>query len=160
MNKGFTLIEIMFAIALSALILPALVYVLGFSLKTARQGEKYTFAYAHAQEQMEGIISIKRNDIAWDWESSSLNTGSGEYYQPVLLSDSWQLGTKTTTPAEIGGFTKKVEIKEVKRDASGNISSDPWSISDNYSRLVSVTITWKESGETEEIKLTTLQTKN
>lgn len=158
MTKGFTLIEIMIGIALAAIILPALVFAFSFSLQAARQGEKYTKAYALAQEQMEAIYAIRKNDVVWDWETTPANTVSGEYYQPQLVSDTWQLGSKTTNPTEVGGYTKKVQVEAVKRDASGNLSSDPWATVDDYSRWITVTVSWQQNGQNEEVELNSLVT--
>jgi len=162
MNKGFTLIEIMMSVALTAVVLPALVLSLGFSLKTARQGEKYTMAYSLAQEQMEAVNNIKNSgDATWEWTvDSPYNTAAGEYYQPYLDSGVWKLGTRTTAPLSYDGYTKKVEIKEVNRDASGNISDESWAMPDDLSRWINVYVIWYENGEVEEIKLTSLITRH
>lgn len=159
MKQGFTLIEIMLATALAAVMLPALVFSFSFSLSSAKQGENYTKAYTFTQQQLEGIRALKNNDSIWDWETTPANTSPGEYYQPYLVSGSWQLGSKTTSPAEELGYIKKVEIKEVRRDAAGNLSSEPWAIVDDFSRYVTVYITWKNKGEIEEVKINTLVTK-
>jgi len=158
MKNGFSLIEIMLTVALTAVILPAIVIVLSFSLRSAKEGEKYTKAYALSQEQMEGIYFLKGN-TAWDWEVTPENTAEGEYYQPQEIEDNWQLGSKTTTPVETEGYTKKVEIKEVRRDVTGNISDDPWAIVDDYSRWISVYVAWKDNGLPVEVKIDSLVTK-
>lgn len=160
MNKGFVLIEIMLSIALAAIILPALVFVFSLSLQSAKQGEKYSKAYALAQEQMEAIYSIKKNGGAdWDWnETPPITTGS-EYYQPYLVSGQWQIGSKTASPSEIDGYVKKVKVFEVKRDTSGNLSDEAWATPDDNSRMVTVIISWTDSkGDPEEVKLDSLLT--
>ncbi len=158
MKRGFTLIEIMLAIALSMVILPALVNVLGFSLTATKQGERYTKAYAMAQEQMEAIYDLKeKGDTNWDWTTKPVETSTGEYYQPALVSGEWQLGAKTTTPAAINGFTKKVEIVCVKRDGSGNVDNSGTCDDVNYpSKLVTVYVEWEEKGQDERVEITSL----
>ena len=158
-DSGFTLIEIMISIALSAIILPALIFTFSFSLQAAKQGEKYTKAYTFAQEQMEGLKSLKENEAIWDWETTPVNTSSGEFYQPKIVSGSWQLGSKTTSPTESEGYINKVEITEVKRDASGNLSEEPWAIVDDFSRWVTVHIVWMENAEADEVNISSLFTK-
>lgn len=161
MKKGFTLIEIMLAVALAAVILPALIGTLGFSLQSSKQNENFTNAYALAQEQMEAVYTIRnRGDASWEWTSSSPeNTSTGEYYQPHFSSGKWLLGSKTSSPSENDGFTKKVEIIPVKRDALDVLSDDPWAMEDDNSRLVKVSVSWKENSEIQEVELETLLTR-
>jgi prepilin-type N-terminal cleavage/methylation domain-containing protein len=160
---GFTLIEIMLSIALAAVILPALVSILSFSLKASKQSESYTKAYALAQEQMEAVYSIKQSgNTEWEWTSTSpVNTTVNEYYQPVKVGDVWNLGTKTSSPVDVDtdGFITKVELEEIKRDAGGTITDDPLGVVDENSRRVNVYVTWKEDGEDTDVKLTALVTR-
>lgn len=157
-SKGFTLIEIMLSIALLAIFIPALIYALGFSTFTVSQGEKFTIASSAAQEQMEAVIKLKNeNGSNWDWVNTPDYTSTGEYYQPQLVSGAWQLGSKTTIPSETDGFTKVVEINQVKRCAK-DLCDDSWGITDPHSRKVTVKVTWKENGQDQTVSLTSLLT--
>lgn len=159
MKKGFTLIEIMITIALAAIIFPAVTRVFSLSIQSASQGEKYTKAYILAQQYMEGVLSMKKNNISWDWTTTPINTNSGEYYQPTFVSGEWSLGPITTSPSETEGFTSTVQISEVRRDVNGNISSDPWALTDSDSRWAIVSVSWKEKGYPEKINIKSLITK-
>ena len=145
-NNGFTLIELIIAIGLSALFLPALIFVFSFSLGSAGQGENYTKAYSLAQEQMEAIYYIKQNDENWEWaEFSPVNTNDGEYYQLQNNGNSWELGNITSNPQEnADGYTLSVEIHPVYRDVNGNIIESGFL--DSLSREITVNVEWKENG--------------
>lgn len=153
-TNGFTLVEMLIAIGLAALFLPALVYVFSFSLGSANQGENYTQAYALAQEQMEVIYYLKENDLNWNWSSEPENTAVNEYYQPTKNgSGIWSLGSKTSSPLETNGHTITVQILPVKRTATGDITEDEGGIPDDTSRKIIVNVTWMEKSVPTQIDL-------
>lgn len=155
MRNGFTLIEIILAIALLAVFLPAFIYVISFSTQAVSQGEKFSKAYSLGQEQMEAIIKLKNDAGAnWDWTTTPVNTAAGEYYQPQLTAGAWVLGSKTTTPAT-SEFTKLVQIKPVKRCGSA-ICDEAWGVTDPYSREISVEVIWSERGQEQNVELVTI----
>lgn len=153
-NEGFSLIEIIVAVGLAAIFLPAVGMIFAFAIGSASQGEKFSQAYRLAQEGMEAIFYLKsQNDPLWDWDNTPVNTDPGEYYQPAQTGGVWQLGGKTTTPDETQPpFTRKVEITPVRR-CGLVICSDPWATVDPYSRKITVYVSWPEKGQTEEVKL-------
>lgn len=160
-NKGFTLIELLFAIALSALFLPAMVFVFSFSLEAASQGESYTQAYSIAQENMEAIYYIKENESSWAWESESINTPDGSYYQPEINGTVWELGNQTSSPSKVSGYTTTVEVLSVDRDPmTGDIVDTGSGTNDPSTRKVIVTVSWSEKGEDTSIDLVSYVTKH
>lgn len=159
--NGFSLIEILIAIALVAIFLPATFYVFSISITSASQGEKFTQGYSLAQEGMEAIIYLKsQNDSFWDWVSIPANTSPGQYYQPTQGGGNWQLGTTTTAPAVTKApFTRKVEIGDIYRcGLTICAETDSGSMIDPYSRIVTVYVSWPEKNQTEEVKLETYVT--
>ena len=150
-KNGFTLIEIIIAIGLAALILPALFFVFSFSLTSAGQGENFTKAYSLAQKDMESVFYLKNQGTdVWKWDSS-LNTGAGEYYQPVVVGGSLELGSKITTlPDPVDGFTSKVEISDVGRCGLNICAGGSY---DGTTKKVVVTIGWLEKGQNQEVKI-------
>jgi prepilin-type N-terminal cleavage/methylation domain-containing protein len=157
LKKGYTLIELIVAIGLSALFLPAIVYVFSFSLNSAVQGGSYTKAYALAQEQMEAVYYLKAYDPNWDWISFPENNSGLDYYQPQKVDGNWLLGAKTTSPQNENGFTSKLQIFPVRRTFD-DISDDHLSELDPSSRKVVVTVDWLEKGEPVSIELVTYVT--
>ncbi|MDP3998942.1 MAG: type II secretion system protein [bacterium] len=153
-NSGFSLIEIIVAIGLVAIFLPAVGLILSFSLKSSAQGENYSRAYRLAQEGMEAVIYLKsQNNPAWDWLSTPAPTSPLEYYQPQNTGGIWQLGGKTTAPApDPLPFTRKIVIEEVRR-CGLNICSDPVAPLDPNSRKITVFVSWPEADQTSEVRV-------
>lgn len=149
-NVGFTFVEIIVALGLSAIILPALGQALSFSIRVASQGEKFTQAYALAQEYMEAIYYIKSNDPTnWAWSASSPAAGT---YQPSKSGTVWILGSPVTTPAvSPAPFTRTVQISNVNRDISGNISAS--GTQDPNTRLAHVVVSWPDTSGTQQVSL-------
>ena len=145
-NHGFLLIEILIAIALAAIFLPAIGLILSFGLNAASGGDKMVTANGLAQEGMEAIYYLKsQNDANWDWSSNSpTNTDPAkkEYYQPYKNAVGvWQLGPTTTAPTITKDpYTRKIEIGD-------GFSGDP------SSRKIIVHVTWSDNNGPEEVKL-------
>ncbi len=73
---------------------------------------------------------------------SSLNNAT-DYY-PVFSSGTWSL---STTPSQVGIFTRKVNIASVSRDnTTQDISST--GTNDPGTKLITVTVSWSEAGTT------------
>lgn len=165
-SKGFTLIELIVAIGLSALFLPAIIFVYSFSLGSASQGEKYTQAYALAQEQMEAIYYLKEYGDDWIWGDDSINTGLTEFYQLQKDGDGWVLGAKIsedTLPAEaVGypGYTAIVEISGVQRNEEDGLIAEDGTEIDHSTKEVKVTVSWLENGVPTDINLTSYVSKH
>lgn len=129
-NCGFSLIEIVITIAVAAIILPGVIALQSLSSFTSGQGETYTQAYVLAQKEMETIYNLKKT---WDWET-----------------------TLTYTPPVSPGFSKTVVIEEVQR--CGNQICD-FGFIDDFTRKVTVNVTWNERGSYQEVELISYVTK-
>ena len=138
-NFGFTFVEIIIALGLAAILLPALGRALSFSIRVASQGEKFSQAYALAQEDMEAIYYIKSNDTTnWAWTASSPVSGT---YQPSKSGNVWALGPLVTTPVVAPiPFTRSVQI------SAGETG-------DSNSRLVHVVVSWPETDGSQKVTL-------
>lgn len=149
-QAGFTFVEIIIALGLAAILLPALSRALSFSLRVAAQGETFSQAYALAQEDMEAVYYIKSNDPTnWAWDSSSPADGT---YQPTKSGSAWALGSLVTTPVvSPAPFTRTVQVTSVNRDISGNISAT--GTQDPKTKLVHVVVSWPEATEMQQVTL-------
>lgn len=157
-QRGFTFVELLIAIGLIGIFVPVIVKSLSFSLFASHQGEQFTQGYAHAQEGMEAVYSMK-SDSGWEWTSSSpTNTSPGEYYQPMFTGGTWQLGSilNITPPAVTKDpYTRSIEILEVQRCPA----YDPFAICDSggavddLSRKIIVRVTWPEDGDIGQVQL-------
>lgn len=153
MKSGFSLIEIVIAVGLAAIFLPAVGFILSFALRSASGGENLSKAHRLNQEEMEVMVYLKaKNDVNWDWVTTPVNTAEGEYYQPSQVGAVWQLGAKTKTPVVAPEpFTRKVQINEVRR-CGLVICGEPLSPVDPYSRKITTYISWLENGQNTEVK--------
>lgn len=149
-RAGFTFVEIIIALGLAAILLPALGQALSFAIRAAAQGEKFSQAYNLAQEDMEAIYYIKSNDPAnWAWSSASPASG---VYQPSKSGNEWILGPLVTTPAVAPApFTRTVQIFPVNRDISGNVSVT--GSEDPNTRFIQVIVSWPEANTTQKVTL-------
>jgi len=125
-HSGFTFVEIIIALGLAAILLPALGRALSFSIRVASQGEKFTQAYALAQQGMETLYAQKSQD----WSS---------------LSDG-------TTTSPLSPFSRDVTISSVKRNLlSGDIDSG--GSPDPNTKLIHIVVSWPETGGTQNVTL-------
>jgi len=150
-QRGFTFVEIIIALGLSAILLPALGRALSFSIRIASQGEKFTQAYSLAQEDMEAIYYIKSNDpINWAWTASSPVSG---IYQPSKSSGVWDLGPIVTPTVSPAPFTRSVQISGVNRDLSSHDISLVGGGPDFNTKLVHVVVSWPEANSIQKVVL-------
>ena len=130
MKNGFSLIEILIAIAVAAVVLPAVIILISFGSFTSGQGETYTKAYAIAQKEMEYIYGQK---AGWVWDASS----------PV----------NNTSVATEDIFTKTVKIEGVLRcSLDGNKICSTGS-NDDTTRKVTVEVSWNERGKNQDVTI-------
>ncbi len=111
LNKGFSLIEVLIAIALVAVILPGVVTLMSFGSFTSQQGETFTGAYSLAQKEMEKLYSLKKTN----W--SSLAPGG-----PTCSSIPSTIFTKCITVTTINSGEKKV-LMQITWTERGSVQS-------------------------------------
>lgn len=139
-NSGFSLIEILIAIALVAVFIPAIATIFSLSLQSSSQGEKFSQAYSLAQQGMEEKFNEK---TAWLWTSSNPTNG-------------------ITTNNLPNNFTRNIEIVKACRDlATKNLCDCSSCSEDNESRRIIVTVSWPERDTLEpQVKLEAYVTKH
>ena len=95
--------------------------------------------------------------VNWDWVTTPSNTAVDEYYQLQQTGDVWVLGDKN--PVLSGEYSKKVEIKEVRRDPGNqSVTDNAFAPVDDFSRYVKVVVSWSERGEEQAVVLESLVT--
>jgi prepilin-type N-terminal cleavage/methylation domain-containing protein len=158
---GFTLVEIVISLAIAALFLPVLARLYTFAIGSSSQGDKYSKAYAFAQEGMEAIYYIKdkRSDI-WDWDTLPVNTAVDQYYQIKKISDLWDFDGGIKNESELleeSGYTRSIQIFPEYRDAAGNLGG---TTDDPLTRRVVVKVKWLGVNGEEEVTLSSYVTKH
>ena len=131
-NKGFTFVEIIVALGLAAIMLPALGRALSFSIRVASQGEKFSQAYNLAQQDMESMYAQKSQN--WSGFTGSTIVTS-PYTRVITVSSVQRCGVKPTwTICTSGG------------------------VSDPDTKKITVVVSWAEVGGPQQITLTSYVT--
>lgn len=129
-QKGQTLIELLLAIGLMAVILPALFV----GLMTARSGKvqqrQRLQATAVLKEAEEAVRSVREKG----WSTFAVD---GTFH-PEITGSSWSLASGSATS---NGFTTAIVINDVYRDVSGTITASGGTLDPSTKKLVT-TISW------------------
>lgn len=129
-KKGQSLVEILLAMGLAAILLPALLTGLVTTREGRAQQNQRLGASAYLKEAQEAVRSVREK--GWD---NVVPTGT---YHPVFSGSSWSLAAGTDSP---GGYTRSLVISDVFRDASGNIVASGGS-PDPSTRQITTTVSW------------------
>jgi type II secretory pathway pseudopilin PulG len=134
-QAGQTIIEVMIAIAIAAVILPALATAVVASREGRAQEAERLQATALARQAAEAVRSVREKG----WSNiSSLTAGSP--YRPIIASNAWSLTAGAET---IGNFTRQIVATDVERDSSGTIV-DSGGTADPSTRKLTVTVSWTQ----------------
>jgi hypothetical protein len=137
-SSGQTVIEVLVAIGLSAIMLPALATALVASREGRAQEAERLQATALARQADEIMRSIREKG----WTNiSSLTAGSP--YRPAIDSspaNSWELLAGAET---IGSFTRQIVASDVQRNASGQIVPSGGTV-DQSTRKITITVSWTQ----------------
>jgi len=129
-QRGQSLVELLVAIAISMLIVPALLT----GLVASQDGK------AQLAQRSQGILLLKETDEAIrnirenGWTTFAIN---GTYH-PQKSGSTWILANGSET---INGITRSIVIGDVQRDANGNIVSSGGTI-DPSTKSVITTVSW------------------
>ena len=149
-KKGFTIIEILVAIAVIITAFTAILGFFAFEARVAERGRMRLEAISLAQEAMEAVRNFRDNT---DWSSPGIGIGTltaGVDYHPISSSAGWDivLGNEV-----INEFTRAIVFNEVYRDVNHNISGS--GTEDENTRKVTITVSWSDrQGSAEEILVT------
>jgi hypothetical protein len=128
-SPSFSVLEIVLAIGLFAIIAGGMAGVVAGAFSTTRLGEETTKAAALASEGLEAVRAIQERDF-WVLEPGTFGTSSG--------GGVWELsGTQNT----FGKYTRQLLISNVFRDGGGNIV-ESGGILDLYTKRVESVVTW------------------
>ncbi len=129
-RRGVSLIELLLAVGLAALVLPAVLT--GFV--TSRQGKVQEQSRSEASiwltETTESVRSVRERG----WTSFAVN---GTYH-PVIANGQWTLASGSQSA---GGYTRSVEISDVMRDDNGVIVTSGGTIDPSTKQAV-ITVSW------------------
>lgn len=129
-KNGQSLVEIIVAMALAALLLPALLT----GLVAAREGKaqqiQRTEATAYLIEAQEAMRSIR--ELGW----SAISTNG--IYHPVISGSAWALASGSQT---INEYQRSIEISDVRRNSAGDIVQSGGNL-DPSTRRIDINVSW------------------
>jgi len=129
-NKGQSIIEILIAIALTAIFLPALITGLVSSREGRAQQIQRLEATTLAREVEEAVRTVRENN----WNAFAVN---GTYHS-VNSGTTWTLVSGSEL---INGFTRSAVVSDVQRDSNGNIVTSGGTV-DPSSKKVEISVSW------------------
>lgn len=132
-RRGQSLLEVIIAMAIFALISVAMVMMATGGFTSLAQGGEHTEADALAQEAIEAVRSIRDN--AWNkliYTTSSVSISGNE----------WMFDGEGLTDT-VGQYNRSIRFNDVCRDESDNITDCPGSYTDVHSKKVTVVVEWE-----------------
>ena len=130
--RGQTLIELILAMGIAALIFPALLAGFMSSREGRVQQEQRLQAIALLKETEQAVRSVRNNG----WSSFP----SSGIYHPTVSGSTWQLQQNAAT---VNGFTQEVTVSGVNRNSAGDIVTSGGT-DDPSTRKVVITISWTQ----------------
>ncbi len=132
-RAGQSLVEVVVALAIFALISATMVSVTTGSFSAFLVGGNQTQAELYAEEGMEGVRAIR--DRAWNeltYAQSDVTTSS----------NAWQFVGEGTSGTRFP-FTRTITLESVCRDGSNNVTTCPGTVTDLNSKKVTVDVAWQ-----------------
>lgn len=141
-DAGFTMVEVLVAVAVVAMVMTAVVAGVSFSVRNTRYARDKSLAVRHAQESIEWIRKL-RDENGWSVFSADIDAdGSQVVYclssLPATYAEFVLLGNAVCQSTDVlGGDT--IYIREMRLNKTGS------------SLAVEVSVTWDEGGQTKEV---------
>lgn len=129
-NKGQSLVELLVAIGVASVMLPAIITGFVASREGRVQQTERLAATALLREAEEAIRVVR--EAGW----SGIATNG--IYHPVVSGTTWAL---TSGEESINGFTRRVTVEDVLRDAAGSIVESGGTL-DPSTKKVTPTVSW------------------
>ncbi|MBI4226097.1 type II secretion system protein [Candidatus Roizmanbacteria bacterium] len=131
MQKGQSLVELLLAIGLASILLPALITGLVTSREGKSQQSQRVKAVSLLRQTQEAIRSIRNRN----WDNIAVN---GTYHTEIV-GNQWILSSNSAT---VDGFTQSIILSSINRDSSGAIVSEPNGVIDASTKKVDISIAW------------------
>ena len=131
-RSGQSLVELLLAISLAALLLPALLTGLVASREGRVQQKQRSDAVSYLRESAEAVRNVR--DSGWS------NFATNGTFHPVISGSNWSLVSGAET---LNGFTRQIVVSDVSRDASGAIVTSGGTVDPSTKKVVS-TVSWTQ----------------
>lgn len=129
-EAGQLLVEVLVALAISAILIPAIVAGFIATRQGKAQERQRLEATALAREADEAVRVVR--DAGWS------NVATDGTYHPVITGTTWTLASGSAT---LNGYTESVVIADVSRDITGKIVTTGGTV-DPSTKKITVTVSW------------------
>ncbi len=129
-NAGVSLVELLLAVAIAGLVMPAIISGFISSRQGLVQQSQREIAVTYYREAQEAVRSVREAG----WSAFAVN---GTYY-PRIVSGAWKLTAGTQT---IGDYTRNIVISDVQRNVAGQIVSSGGTYDPSTKKIV-ITVGW------------------
>lgn len=137
-HSGQSLVELLLAIGLLAIVIPSILTIFVVSRQGKPQQQERTKAVAALQEAEEAVRVIRQTG----WTNIADKT-SGANYHPVISGNNWTLDDGEETIDAGTGLTRTVVIDDVYRSSAGAIVPEgDGATLDPSSKKVTITVSW------------------
>lgn len=134
-KNGQVLVELLIAIALASILLPALLTGFVASREGKAQSGQRLEAAALLREAQEAIRSIREKGF-------SNISANGTFYPNVTPANDWELASGSQA---IDGFTRQIQVSDSERDVNGNIVESGGTVDRSTKKVVS-SVSWTTPG--------------
>ncbi len=129
-NHGQLLVELLVALAVASILIPAVTGGFIASREGKAQGRQRMEATARVREASDAVRVVR--DAGWAGVAVS-----GTYH-PEITGDTWTLAQG---PVSVNGYTESITIADVRRSGAGTIVETGGTV-DPSTKLVTVTVSW------------------
>jgi prepilin-type N-terminal cleavage/methylation domain-containing protein len=150
-NAGFSLIELIIAISLAAIILVGMTQIVAVAVETTERERRTIEALNLAEEGIEAL-RVMRDD---SWSANILPLTNGANYYLTLSGGNWS-ATGANPGLLLSRYERTFRLSGVFRDSNDNISVS--GTSDPDTKKVTLTVGWRERSATTTVVLDTYLT--
>lgn len=141
LERGFGLLEIIFASAILSVLLFALMAAGNIAFRATSEALHRTQAAFLFEEGFEALKTIRDQN----WNAFAALAPDQQYYL-IFTDNQWKA---TTTAFAVGIFTRTVQLEAVARDELDNIA--PTGVEDPDTKKAKITVRWQEHGQEKNI---------
>lgn len=151
-SRGVTLVELMVATAIISVGVLGLVGAFAGIQKGVQITKEKTIANNLAQEKIESLKNISYYRLL-----VTTQTATDSNFSPAMTYDVAPHGVET--PLSVGGinFQRRVIVRKVSENASGNLIDQAWNAADTGLKEVIISVVWKSGNDWKKVELRNLR---
>jgi prepilin-type N-terminal cleavage/methylation domain-containing protein len=150
-SRGVTLVELMVATAIISVGVLGLIGTFSFIQRGTQGAKEKTLANNLAQEKIESL-----KDISYYRLLVTTATASDDNFSPAMIYDVGPNGVETVNVGGIN-FQRRVYVRKVSENASGDLTYQSWSSADTSLKEVLIYVVWKSENVWRKLELRSLR---